>query len=155
MAFFMDSWQIIVYSEYMLKGIRIYSSDAIWRHILADFNATVLDAPTVDCVDFDALGIKHSVSVLELKSRILKAADNTDIIRSVFGRDVVLPSLAGRIIVCLYRSGGMSVAQLNNALGYNSGVTTHAIDAAIYNLRKLYGHDFIQNQNGIYRLGKL
>ena len=34
-------------------------------------------------------------------------------------------------------------------------MTTHAVDTAIYQLRKNYGKDFIQNKNGVYIIGKL
>ena len=51
----MDNPISIGYSLYMLSGIRIYASDNIWRQILADLGATVLDVPSAGSIDFDDL----------------------------------------------------------------------------------------------------
>ena len=139
----------------MLKGIRIYSADAVWRNILRDLGATVLDAPTSSDIVLDSLNISMPVSILELKATLLDAADNSKIIRKLFGTSVRMSALHARIIVQLYKSGGMSSGELKTALGYSADATTHTVDTAIYQLRKLYGHDFIVNENGVYRIGKL
>ena len=139
----------------MLKGIRIYSADAVWRNILRDLGATVLDAPTSGDIVLDSLNISMPVSMLELKAALLDAADNSKIIRKLFGTNVRMSALHARIIVQLYKSGGMSAGELKTALGYSADAATHTVDTAIYQLRKLYGHDFIVNENGVYRIGKL
>ena len=49
----------------MLSGVRIYASDTIWRQILTDFGATVLDAPNATDINFDNLHIDWPLSSLE------------------------------------------------------------------------------------------
>ncbi len=139
----------------MLSDIRIYTSDSVWRQILGDLGATVLDVPSVADINFDELEISDLLTPIELKSLLLKAADNVRIITDVFGKNVVLPRLQSQIIVCLYKSGGLTARDLKKALGFAPDVTTHTVDTAIYQLRRTYGHDLIQNNNGVYRIGKL
>ncbi|MBO4625967.1 MAG: hypothetical protein J5679_01665 [Alphaproteobacteria bacterium] len=139
----------------MLNGIRVYSADTFWRNILKDLGATVLDAPNTTGLNFDSLHIVMPISPMQLKSALLDAADYTNIIRKIFGKDIQLSSLHARIVVQLYKSGGMNAAELKSALGYSTDTTTHTVDTAIYQLRKLFGHDFIINENGVYRIGKL
>ena len=139
----------------MLNGVRIYASDTIWRQILTDFGATVLDAPNSTDINFDNLNVSDTLSPLELKSVILNANDNAVILRTVFGADVFLPHLQAQIIVALHKSGGMTGNELKNALGYAPDVATHSIDTAIYQLRRTYGRGFIINTNGVYKIGKL
>ncbi|MBO5662676.1 MAG: hypothetical protein J6S12_02335, partial [Alphaproteobacteria bacterium] len=67
----------------MLNGVRIYTSDRIWRQILADFGATVLDAPTITDLNFDELELSDIVSPMQLKSLILSATDNTNLITQI------------------------------------------------------------------------
>lgn len=139
----------------MLTGIRIYSSDVVWRHILADLNAVVLDAPDTAEVNLDDISLEIPVSALDLKAVILSALDNTKILQDVFGKAVYLPQLQAQIVVWLYKTGGLSLNALKKVLGYMPNMTTHAVDTAIYQLRKNYGKDFIQNKNGVYIIGKL
>lgn len=143
------------YSVDMLSGVRIYSSDAVWRKILADFNAVVVDARSAGCLDFDALNITSPVSAIELKSIVLNAIDCSGIICRVFGRHVAMPRLQAHIVAMLYNTGGMTMAELKDAMGISPDVATHTIDNAIYQLRKAHGREFIQNNNGIYSIGKL
>ena len=138
----------------MLSGIRIYSSDSTWRHILSELGATVTDAPNVLDINFDKIAPDSAISVIELRALIVNSADNTDILKSVFGNRIPqLSDIQRNIIVSLVRSGGMTGPELKNALGYMPDVATHTIDTAIYNLRKLCGHDFIINENGVYKIG--
>ena len=60
-----------------------------------------------------------------------------------------------QILVCLYKTGGMTALQLKDALGYAPNASTHAVDTAIYQLRRMYGREFIQNNNGVYCIGEL
>lgn len=137
----------------MLTGIRIYSGDAVWRSVLADLNAVVVDAPDIATVIFDELNIPTHCTVLELKAAILGVMDNTNIIQSIFGRNVALAPLQRQIIVLLQKSGGMTGAQLRTALGYSPRATTHTVDTAIYQLRRAYGRDIIKNIDGVYKIG--
>ena len=139
----------------MLKGVRIYVSDTIWRQILTDFGATVLDAPNSTDINFDNLNISGPLSSFELKSLILSANDDAGVLRDIFGTDVSLPRLQGQILVALHKSGGMTGNELKEVLGYAPDVATHTIDTAIYQLRRTYGRGFIVNTNGVYRIGKL
>ena len=139
----------------MLKGIRVFSGDTVWRNILSDLGATVLDSPTNSDINLDSLNISMPVPVIELKRVLLEASDNSKIIFKVFGTNVRLSNLHTQIIVHLYKSGGMHINDLKIALGYSPDVTTHTVDTAIYQLRKMYGHDFIVNDGGVYRIGKL
>ena len=139
----------------MLDGIRIYSADTVWREILRDLGATVLDSPNNVDINLDAMNISMPVSVLELKAALIDASDNSKIIREIFGGTIRLSNLHTQIIVRLYKSGGMSANDLKTALGYSIDATTHTVDTAIYQLRKIYGRNFIINENGVYRIGKL
>ena len=139
----------------MLSGISIYASDSVWRQILADLGATVLDVPSAGSIDFDDLNVSDGISVLDLKSIILNARDNTDILYQIFDTHVSLPSVQGKIVALLYKNDGMTIAQLKAALGYAPDVSTHAMETAIYQLRQKYGRNFIKNINGVYKLGKL
>lgn len=153
--FLLDKEEYIYYSKSMLAGIRIYTSDSVWRQIFSDLNATVLDSPFSADLDFDDIILKKPISPIELKSLILSAIDNTYLLREIFGSDVSLSRIQAQIVVLLYKNGGLSTSQLKQALGYPSDVATHSIDTAIYQLRKKYGHSFIENNGGVYRLGKL
>lgn len=137
----------------MLTGLRIYTSDQIWRQILTDLNATVVDAPSATDLNMDDMDIPQPVNMLQLRSLLLSAADNSGILARIFGTPVSLPRLQTQIVVALYKSGGMTSPQLKNALGYAADTSTHTVDTAIYNLRRAYGRDFIINKNGIYTLG--
>ncbi len=143
------------YSGYMLSGVRIYSSDAVWRHILTDLNASVADSPGPGYLNFDSLSVSYPVTPMQLKSMILDAIDYSDVLCRVFGHRVTISRMQAQIVALLEQSGGMSISQIKNALGFSPDIATHTIDNAIYQLRKSYGHDFIQNNNGVYTIGKL
>lgn len=155
MVFLLDKFIYIRYDIIMLSGIRIYTSDIIWRQILADLGACVLDSPSVTDINLDNIEISDALSVLELKSLLLDLSDNSTILTQIFGKNVVLPRIQAKILVCLYKTGGMTAVQLKDALGYASDASTHTVDTAIYQLRRIYGREFIQNNNGVYSLGKL
>lgn len=139
----------------MLKGVRLYSGDIFWRSILTDLGATVLDTPNSTDLNFDSLNIVMPVSPMQLKAALLDAGDYTNIVHKVCGKNVRLSNLHTQIVVNLYKSGGMSGETLKSALGYSADTTTHTVDTAIYQLRKMFGHEFIVNDNGVYRIGKL
>ena len=138
----------------MLHGIRVYSKSPIWRRILGELGATVSDAPNVLDVNFDEIAPDTVVSPTELKSIVLNSTDTTTILQNIFGNKIPqLSDVQEQIIVSLWRAGGMSGAELKNALGYLPGVATHSVETAIYSLRKLCGRNFIKNENGIYKIG--
>ena len=139
----------------MLNGVRIFTNDKIWRQILADFGATVTDAPTVTDVNFDDLAITDIITPLQLKAAILSATDYGRILNGIFGTHVSLPQLQAGIIVLLHKSGGMRYAELRSALGFMPNITSHAVDTAIYQLRQKFGREFIINTDGVYKLGNL
>lgn len=140
----------------MLDGIRIYSSDEIWRQILSELGATVSAAPDKTYLDFDSLGITMPATPIMLKTVIQNAIDgNIQLLHDIFGRNIQLPYIQAQIVILLYKSGGMSANDLRNALGYSPNATTHAVDTAIYQLRKTFGRDFIINVNGVYKIGQL
>lgn len=155
MVFLLDNLTSIIYHSVMLSGIRIYTSDIVWRQILGDLGACVLDAPSVTDINFDELEISDILSPVELKAVLVSAADNGVILSKIFGKRVVLPHVQGQILSYLYKSGGMTAAQLKDVLGYVPDASTHAVDTAIYQLRRTYGREFIQNNNGVYSIGKL
>ena len=139
----------------MLNGIRVYSADPYWRNILTDLGATVLNSPNATDLNLDSLNILMPVSPVQLKAALLDAADSSNIIHKVFGKNVRLSNLHTQIVVQLYKSGGMDSGTLKSVLGYSADAATHTVDTAIYQLRKIYGHDFIVNENGVYKIGKL
>jgi hypothetical protein len=141
----------------MLDGIRLYANDNVWRKVLTDLGATVVMEPKTADLDISSIDIELPAQILALKSAIIKAIDekHQKIINEIFGESVTLSRLQMQIIVLLHQSGGMSADEVKNVLGYSPDIATHTIDTAIYNLRKLYGRDFIQLSDGKYRIGKL
>lgn len=81
--------------------------------------------------------------------------DYSDVLRRVFGHRVTISRMQTQIVALLEQSGGMTISQIKDALGFSPDIATHTIDNAIYQLRKSYGRDFIQNNNGVYTIGKL
>lgn len=140
----------------MLRDFKIYSADAFWRHILSELGATVSDKEDSTFLNFDALNIPLPARPVTIKAEIQKAIDsNIQLLHKILGKKVQLPYVQAQIIILLYKSGGMSAADLRNALGYSPNATTHAVDTAIYQLRKTFGRAFINNVNGIYKIGQL
>lgn len=153
--FLLDNRGRIIYPECMLNGLHIFSSDPIWRQILADLNADIVDNPKISDVDFDSLNLVLPINPVNLRVAIMDAMDNTNIINRVLGENVHLSRLPSQIITILYKTGGMSSTDLKIALGYAADTNTHTVDTAICALRKTYGRDFIQNDNGVYKLGRI
>lgn len=139
----------------MLEHIKIYTSDKYWNQIFSDLGAVVVDAPNTADVVFDDIKITTPVSVMDLQNIICDCVNNTDIICNVFGKYAVLPALQHKIVVLLYKKPNMTMAELKQALGVLPDVATHTVENAIYQLRKNYGHDIIQNNNGKYKIGSV
>ena len=115
----------------------------------------MLDTPTVTDSDFADLDITGPIHPMELKARILSVTDNSRILNQIFGTPTSLPYIQGKLVIALYKSGGMSAADLKYALGYAADTSTHAVDTAIYQLRRKFGRDFITINNGVYKLGRI
>ena len=98
---------------------------------------------------------EYSIHPMELKARILSATDNSRILNQIFSTPTSLPYIQGKLVIALYKSGGMSAADLKHALGYAADTSTHAVDTAIYQLRRKFGRDFITINNGVYKLGRI
>ena len=139
----------------MADNIKIYATDEYWRHIFVDLGATVVDAKNIADVIFDELGVVAPVSVSYLKSIIFNSLGNQEIIKSIFGEYIILPSLQHKIIIALYNNPDISINELKELLGVLPDMTTHTVENAIYQLRKKYGHDFIINTKGKYKIGQL
>lgn len=143
------------YCGTMFKGIKIYTSDKYWNHIFTDLGADIVDSKNTADVVFDDVNIDAPVSMLDLQDIIFNRQNNSDIIRSVFGTDVALSVLQRKIIVLLYKNPNISMRELKDALGLAPDIATHSVENAIYQLRKVYGYEFIQNINGGYKIGHL
>ena len=139
----------------MLENIKIYTADKYWNHILTDFGANLVDAPNVADVLFDDIKIKMPISVDDLQNLVLARFNNNDIIVNVFGRDVALPALQRKIVVALFKNPNIQINDLKLAVGLSPDVTTHSVENAIYQLRKTFGRDFIINENGGYKIGRV
>ena len=139
----------------MLKNIKVYSADIYWNRILTDLGAVMVDSPNVADVIFDDIDISAPISVVDLHNILLNRFDCPEIIQSLFGQYVVLPGLQHRIIVNLYKNPNITINELKNMLGVSPDITSHAVENAIYQLRKNYGHDFIINNDGKYKIGHL
>ena len=137
----------------MLENIKVYTSDKYWNQIFTDLGAVVIDNPNAADVVFDDIDITAPISVIDLQNIIFDCINNTDIINKVFGKYVVLPSLQHKIIVLLYKNPNMTMSEIKTALGVLPDVATHTVENAIYQLRKIYGHDIIKNINGKYKIG--
>lgn len=139
----------------MLENITIYTSDEYWLRILTALGANVVKTPENADVIFDDITIYAPISVDDLQRLILTQFNNDDIIRNVVGTDVSLPKLQRKIIVALYKNPDIKISELKQAVGIIPDIATHSVENAIYQLRKIYGHDFIQNINGKYKLGSV
>ena len=139
----------------MLSGIRVFSSDECWRRIATDLNATVVADAKIADVNLDSLELQLPISPIELKTAIIAASDGDAIIQQIFGKRVDLSPLQTQIVIKLYQSGGMTTEELKMSIGYAKNAATHTVETAIYSLRKLFGHDFIINENGLFRIGRI
>ena len=139
----------------MLESVKIYTSDKYWRHIFSDLGAAVVDVPDICDVNFDDVDIDTPVFIDDLTRIVFDAAQNQDIIASVFGKNVVLPNLQHKIIVALYKNPDITMHKLKEILGVLPDVTTHTVENAVYQLRKKYGYNLILNTDGRYKIGHI
>ena len=139
----------------MAENIKIYATDKYWRHIFDDLGISVVDSKTTADVVFDEKNVPVPVSIPNLKSVIFDCVDNQDIIKKIFGKYIILPTLQRKIIINLYKNPNVSINELKELLGFLPDVTTHTVENAIYQLRKKYGRDFIINAKGKYKIGHI
>ena len=139
----------------MLSNIKVFTTDKYWTRIFTDLGAIISDTPQSADVVFDDVDLDAPISLTDLKRIIFDKIENRDIIHRVFGRDVILPDLQHRVIVCLDKNPNITMRDLKKMLGILPDVSTHAVENAVYQLRKVYGRDFIQNINGKYKIGNL
>ena len=139
----------------MLSGIRIFSSDEYWQRIASELNATVVDNAKFADVNIDSLQLNIPITPIALKTALIAACDSGAIINKIFKRPVELSALQTQIIVKLYKTGGMTSEELKISIGYDKTTTTHTVGTAIYGLRKLFGRDFIINENGLFKIGRI
>lgn len=139
----------------MLENVKIYTTDKYWASIFADLGVFVTDSQKTADVVFDDIDLKLPLSINDLQNILLNAGDNKDIICKIFGKYVVLSNLQHRIVVSLYKNPNITMRELKDNLGLAPDVTTHAVETAIYQLRKKYGHNFIINTDGKYTIGQI
>lgn len=139
----------------MLNNIKIYTNDKYWTQILTDLGAVITDSQNIADIVFDDIDIQTPISIPELQQIVLDCANNTDIIGKIFGKNIYLPALQHKIVVLLYKNDGLNLADLKSALGVSPDITTHVVENAIYQLRKTYGREFIVNENGKYKIGRV
>lgn len=139
----------------MLENVKIYTSDKVWTNIFADLGIIVVDSQKMADVVFDDIDLKLPISINDLKNILLGAGDNKDIICKIFGKYVVLPNLQHRIVISLYKNPNITMRELKDNLGLTPDITTHTVETAIYQLRKKYGHNFIENTDGKYKIGQI
>jgi len=143
------------YCDNMINNVKIYVSDKYWNQILGDLGCCIVETPGAADVVFDDLDIKTPITVVDLENTIFNYMNNTDTIRRIFGENVILPTLQHKIVVLLYKNPNMTMADIKSALGISPDVTSHVVENAIYQLRKKYGHKFIENTNGKYKIGRI
>ena len=143
------------YRKSMLENIKIYSSDKFWNQIFTDLGLCVSDKSDVADIIFDDIHINTPISVNDLKNAIFTWVDSPEIIKQVFSDVIVLPKLQHKIIINLYKKPDITINELKLLVGLSPDITTHVVENTIYQLRKKFGHDIIQNINGKYRIGHI
>lgn len=135
----------------MFNGISFWTDDKIWRGILNDLGAEFAPRDIADVV----FKSNKKFSPAELNTEFLHLADlhESETIKKICG-NIKLSGAQKKIIMTLHRFGGngIDVSALQQQLGYAPGAATNAVGTAIYQLRKIFGKDFIKNEGGKYRL---
>lgn len=135
----------------MFNGITFWTDDKTWRGILTDLGAEFAPRDTADVI----FKSNKKLSPTELNAEILRLADmhESEVIKKICGA-TPLSGSQKKIIMALHRYGknGIDVSTLQQQLGYAPGAATNAVGTAIYQLRKIFGKDFIKNEGGKYKL---
>jgi hypothetical protein len=135
----------------MFNGITFWTDDKTWRGILTDLGAEFTQRDIADVI----FKSSKRFSPAELNTEILRMADlhESEIIKKICG-NVSLSGAQKKIIMTLHRfeKNGIDVSALQQQLGYAPGAATNAVGTAIYQLRKIFGKDFIKNEGGKYKL---
>jgi hypothetical protein len=131
----------------MLAGITFYTDNTVWAGILSDLGAT---AASRDIADIVFISPDTRISSIELKSRLLEQIDRERTVATTGYKN--LSDNQTKIINLLVRAGkhGITADSLKIALGYATDANSHALDTAIYNLRKTFGAEFIKTTGGKY-----
>ncbi len=123
----------------------------VWRGILTDLGAQFSSRESADVV----FSTDKKISPCELKAEIIRLRDvrESAIIKKICG-GTALSGSQKKIIIALHRAGksGADAAELQYHLGYAPGADTNAVGTAIYQLRKIFGKEFIKHEGGKYKL---
>lgn len=123
----------------------------VWRGILTDLGARFSSREFADVI----FSTDRKISPSELKAEILRLRDAREaaIIKKICG-NTTLSGSQKKIIIALHRAGafGADSGELQQHLGYAPGAATNAVGTAIYQLRKIFGKEFIKNEGGKYKL---
>jgi hypothetical protein len=154
------------YNSTMINEITFWTDDKVWRGILSDLGAVFAPRDTADviwCPPHPAFakgygGLRRGAPPLRgghIKAEILRLRDlrESQILKKVCGNTSVSEAQK-KLIIALYRAGenGASADELQQQLGYAIGAKTNAANTAIYQLRKIFGKEFIRNEGGRYKL---
>ncbi len=123
----------------------------VWRGILTDLGAGFAARESADVI-FSA---NKKLSPAELKAEILRLRDAREV--SIIKKICGVTTLSGsqkKIIIALHHAGafGANAGELQQQLGYAPGAATNAVGTTIYQLRKIFGKEFIKNEGGKYKL---
>jgi len=137
----------------MFDNISVFTSDIYWKRIFVDLGMCLVDDVIMADVDFDSLQIKHPISLSELQQIVLDEANHDKMMIDIFHKHVLVSKLQKKILNALYKYGDLDIVSLKQYVGIDSSIMSHTVETAIYQLRKIYGHDLIYNHEGKYRLG--
>ena len=154
--FYIEFFTDYLYDNAMLSGIAFWTDDNIWIGILTDLGGVYVDKNIADLI-FIPSKYPAKINPSVLKSRIMSDIDKSFLdaaLRVCRDKSSMLSRPQIKIIALLERSGlgGISGEDLRAAMGYSADAATHALDTAIYNIRKIMGSDFIKTNNGKYEL---
>ena len=91
---------------------------------------------------FEVVGYYRITESITYGSEPNVLLNNQDLVKKYYAFNAVL-----------YHDQNLNANDLKLAIGYAPDTNTHAVETAIYGLRKLFGHDFIKNDNGVFELG--
>ncbi len=127
----------------MLCDIKFWTNDAVWSRILSDLGALRVNEKSSADLIFTQPSKK--LNLVELQSFILENIQKNEnkILERIAGENYKeLTGSMRKLIIDLSRG---PVAPYTNS---------HSLDTTVYNLRKIFGRDFIINEDGKYKLGK-
>jgi hypothetical protein len=158
----------------MLSRISFWTDDKIWCGILSDLGAVFVPRESADVVWVQRRPPTQELppqqvagnsiplhkgagkfTSTELKAEILRLRDlrESEILKKVCG-NTPLSGAQKKLVIALHTAGaaGATADELQQQLGYAHGAKTNAANTAIYQLRKIFGKEFIKNINEKYKL---